>query len=100
MDKYTVKLYPSAYRDLDSIYSYIANNLSEPATAENVITSIENSILSLEQIPERGAIRKTGIYANQNYRQLLVKNYIIIYKVIKDSTEVHIVTVRYAPSKF
>lgn len=100
MDKYTVKLYPRAYRDLDSIYSYIANRLSEPVTAENIIVSVENAILSLEQFPERGAIRKTSIYANQNYRQLIVKNYLIIYKVIKEQNEVHIVTVRYAASIF
>lgn len=100
MDKYTVKLYPGAYRDLDSIYSYIANSLSEPITADNMILAIENAILSLEQFPERGAIRKSGIYANQNYRQLLVKNYLIIYKVVKEQNEVHVITVRYAASKF
>lgn len=100
MDNYTVKLYASAYRDLDGIYSYIANNLSEPAIAEKMIDALENAILSLEQLPERGAIRKTGIYANQDYRQLIVKNYLIIYRVLKDRKEVHIVTVRYSGSNF
>ena len=100
MDNFKVKLYQKAYRDLDGIYSYIANNLSEPSIAENMISAIENAILSLEQMPERGAIRKTGIYANQNYRQLIVKKYLIIYKVLADKKEVHIVTVRYSESNF
>ena len=98
--KYTVKLYPRAYRDLDGIYSYIAINLTEPETADKMITSLEDAIYSLEQFPERGSIRRTGVYANQDYRQIFVKNYTIIYRVHKEKQEVHIVTVRYAPSQF
>ena len=98
--KYTVKLYPRAYRDLDGIYSYIAINLTEPETADKMITSLEDAIYSLEQFPERGSIRRTGVYANQDYRQIFVKNYTVIYRVHKEKQEVHIVTVRYAPSQF
>ncbi len=100
MDKYIVKLYARAYRDLDGIYSYIANNLAESTVASNMLDSLESAIYSLEQLPERGAVRRIGAYANGDYRQLFVKNYIIVYRVLKDKKEVHIVTVRYAPSSF
>lgn len=100
MDKYTVKLYARAYRDLDGIYEYIANNLSEPTVASNMIDTLEEAIYSLEYLPERGAIRRIGAYANGDYRQLFVKRYIIVYRVLKEKKEVHIVTVRYAPSQF
>ncbi len=100
MDKYIVKLYARAYRDLDGIYSYIANNLLEPITAGNMIDALEEAIYSLETFPERGAVRRVGVYANGDYRQLFVKNYVIVYRVHKDKKEVHIVTVRYAPSNF
>lgn len=98
--KYTVKLYPRAYRDLDEIYSYIAINLTEPETADKMIAALEEAIFSLEQFPERGIIRHTGVYANQDYRQIFVKNYTIIYRVHKEKQEVRIVTVRYAPRQF
>ena len=98
--KYSVKLYPRAYRDLDSIYSYIADNLMEQDTAYHMITALENAVFSLEQFPERGSIRRTGAFADQGYRQLFVKNYTIIYRVHKEKHEVHIVTVRYSPSQF
>lgn len=98
--RYAVKLYPRAYRDLDGIYSYIALNLTEPETADKMIAALEEAIYSLEQFPERGSIRRTGVYANQDYRQIFVKNYTVIYRVHKDKQEVHIVTVRYAPSQF
>ena len=100
LDKYAVKLYSRADRDLDNIYSYIAHNLLAPGTAANMANALEEAIYSLEELPERGAIRQTGIYANQGYRQLFVKNYVIIYKVLKNQRQVHIVTVRYAPSQF
>jgi addiction module RelE/StbE family toxin len=99
-NKYDIKLYARAYRDLDGIYTYIAENLLEPDTALNMVDELEKAIFSLEQKPERGAIRRVGTYANGNYRQLFVKNYCIIYRVLKGKKEVHIVTVRYAPSNF
>ncbi len=100
MDKYVVKLYARAYRDLGRIYSYIAETLLESDTALNMVDELEKAIFSLEQLPERGAIRRTGAYANGDYRQLFVKNYVIIYRVLKRKKEVHIVTVRYTPSNF
>ena len=100
MDKYTVKLYARAFRDLDGIYNYISHNLSEPTTADSIINALEEAIYSLEYFPERNAVRRIGAYANGSYRQLFVKNYIIIYRVLKEKNEVHIVTVRYAPSQF
>ena len=98
--KYTVRLYPRAYRDLDEIYSYIAFNLSEPGTAEKMVDALEKAIFGLEQFPERGSIRRVGAYADRDYRQIFVKNYTIVYRVHKEEQEVHIVTVRYAPSNF
>ncbi len=100
MDKYVVKLYARAYRDLDEIYAYIAENLLEPGTAQHMLEEMEKAILSLEQMPERGAIRRVGVYANGAYRQLFVKNYVLIYRVLRDRKEVYIVTVRYTPSNF
>ena len=100
MDKYAVKIYAGAYRDLDNIYTYIAEKLSEPATALRLIDELETAIFSLEQLPERGAVRRVGAYANSGYRQLFVKRFVIIYRVLKPQKEVHIVTVRYAPSLF
>lgn len=99
MDKYDVKLYTRAYRDLDGIYTYIAENLLEPGTALNRVDELEAAIFSLEQLPERGATRRIGAYANGDYRQLFVKNY-CIYRMLEEKKEVHIVTVRYTPSNF
>ena len=98
MDKYAVKIYARAYRDLEGIYSYITKQLLEQKTAEQMLIELEKEIVGLEHFPERGSIRSVGAYANKGYRQLFVKNYVIIYRVVKEANEVHVVTVRYAPS--
>jgi plasmid stabilization system protein ParE len=56
LNKYDVKLYARAYQDLDSIYTYIAENLLELGTALNMVDELEKAIFSLEQLPERGTI--------------------------------------------
>jgi len=65
-----------------------------------MVDTLEEAIYSLTQMPQRGSIRRVGAYANKGYRQLFVKNYIIIYTVKQEEKEVHIVTIRYAASNF
>ena len=100
MDDYRVKLSPEAVRDLDHIYAYLAEHLLEPGTAEHMVGRLEKGILSLARMPERNPIRRLDIYANQGYRQLFVQKYVIMYRVLRQKKEVHIITIRYAPSCF
>lgn len=100
MDKYTVKLLPRALRDLDGIYAYIAKTLLTPDTAAELLDAIEEAIFSLEQFPCRGAERKIDAYANSGYRQLVIQNYTLVYRIDEANQQVVIVTARYSPSQF
>lgn len=100
MNKFTVKLLPKAYRDLDQIYRYISENLMENKSALNIIKTIEDSILNLDEFPYRGAVRKVGTYANKGYRQLFIKNFTIVYRIDETNKYVIIITIKYAHSKF
>lgn len=75
MGEYAVKISPRAMRDLEGIYN-------------------------LEAMPQRGAERKVGAFANKGYRQLFVKNYTVVYKVNEEKKMVIIHTVRYTPSHY
>ena len=79
MEQYEVLLSPKALRNLDAIYAYVAHELLAEGTAEALIDALEAGIFSLEQMPYRCPERTVGAYANRGYRQLLVKNYTIIY---------------------
>lgn len=100
MDNYTVKVSPRARCDLEQIYAYISGHLMEPNVAKNMIDLLVNGIYSLEHMPERNPVRRIGSHANRGYRQLFVKNYVIIYLVRKTQKEVYVMTVRYASSQF
>ncbi len=100
MDKYEVRLMNQALQDLDEIYSYIARNLQEPGIAAELLDALESEILSLEYLPYRCSERRIGSFANSGYRQLIVKNYIVVYRIDETHKQVLIVTVRYARSSF
>lgn len=71
-----------------------------PNTAFNFIELLEEEILSLENMPYRCSERKIGRYANKGYRELFVKNYIIIYRISEINKYVTIVTVKYMATSF
>lgn len=95
-----MKLLPRAYRDLDSIYVYLAETLLEPVIAVKLVDSLEEAIFSLESMPRRNALRKTGAHANKGYRQLFVGNFTILYRIEEVKKRILIVTIRYSKSKF
>ncbi len=100
MAKYSVKLMQRAYSDLDDIYNHIADDFKEIDTAEKMADTLEDAILSLAEMPYRGSIRRTGAFANRGYRQLLVKNFTLVYRIDEAGKVVIVVTVRYTPSSF
>ncbi len=65
LDKYSVKLLTAAYRNLNEIYEYIADELDAEPEAIDLIAKLEEAILSLEVMPQRGAKRCVGAYANK-----------------------------------
>lgn len=100
MDEYHVRLTTRALQDLDDIYAYIAQTLLEPQTARALIDDLETQILSLSHLPFRCPRRTVGAYAAKGYRQLLVKNYTVIYRIDDSQKQVIVLTVRYARSAF
>ncbi len=95
MDKYEVMLYPKAYRDIDDIYAYIAFEKLSPENAKGQTDRIWTAIKSLERFPEAHQERLNGKYAGNGYKQLIIDNYIAIYKIDKNARRVYVVTVQY-----
>ncbi len=100
MEQYNIKFLTRALRDLEGIYAYIAGHFQEPGTAEAMLDELEQGVFSLEQMPNRCPERKWGAYAGKGYRQLLVKNYTVVYRVEESTRDVVIVAVRYSRSQF
>ena len=91
--KYQVVLTHKAKIDLKNIYKYISENLKEKNTADNLMNLIEEKILILEDIPEGFAIIEYYKKKKYEYRRLLVKNYIVIYRIDKKNKIVYVVKI-------
>lgn len=88
-------LYPKAFRDIDDIYAYIAFEKLSPENAKGQTDRISDTIRTLEQMPEAHQDRLVGRYAGKGYKQLIIDNYLVIYKMDNISKKVFVVTVQY-----
>lgn len=95
LDKYKVKLYKRAYEELDSIYHYIAYDKLSPENAKGQIDRIKTAILGLDILPQSHQDRLVGRYAGKGYKQLLIDNYIAIFKIDESKKIVWVVTIQY-----
>ena len=95
MVKYHIKLYPRAYRDMEEIYRYIAIEKQVPENAKVQTDRIWKVIKNLEIFPDSHQDRLEGKYAGKGYKQLLVDNYMAIYKIDETEKTVYVITVQY-----
>jgi toxin ParE1/3/4 len=95
MDKYKVQLYPRAFRDIEDIYSYIALEKLALENAKGQTDRIWAAIKSLDTFPASHQDRLEGRYAGKGYKQLIIDNYLAIFKVDEDKKIVYVVTVQY-----
>lgn len=95
MDKYKVKVSPRAIRELNNIYEYIANEKLAFENAKGQVDRIKKAILNLDTFPQSHQERNEGRYAGKGYRQLLVDNYIAIFRIDETCKTVYVVTIQY-----
>jgi addiction module RelE/StbE family toxin len=95
MDKYEVMLFPRAFRDLEEIYSYISLEKLEPCIARDHTDRIWDAIESLESFPHSHQDRLVGRYAGKGYKQLIIDNYIAVYRIDEEQKRVYVVTIQY-----
>lgn len=100
MDKYKVKLNKHAFKDIDSIFEYIALEKLAPENAKGQTDRIWKSLKTLESFPYSHQLRTDGRYAGKNYRQLIIDNYIAIFRIEENSKTVYIVTIQYQGRNF
>lgn len=95
MDKYRIRLNERAFRDLEAIFSYIANDLQAPQTAKKQTERIRMAMKKLDTFPQSHQERDVGRYAGKGYRQLVIDNYIAIFRIDEEHRTVHIITIQY-----
>ncbi len=76
---YEVRITKSAQNDIEEIWQYIA--LDNIKIATEFINKIERATFSLEGFPERNPLISEYEILKIDYRQLVYKNYRIIYRI-------------------
>ena len=88
-------LYPKAFRDIDDICAYSAYEKMAPENAKGQTDRIWEAIKTLEILPASHQERNVGKYAGKEYKQLVVDNYIVIFRISENDKKVYVVTVQY-----
>lgn len=94
VDRYKIVLTDSALADLEEIYQYITERLMEKNIANKVINRIEKEILLLESNPYR-CIEVVVKPHKRKFRKLLIRKYVVLYRINEYNKEVIIESVIY-----
>lgn len=83
----SLKIYPIAEEDLESIVDYISKD--SISGADKVLSKIENSINNLLEFPLMG--KPFGEIKNpyKGYRYIIADDYLIFYKIQNDSINIY-----------
>lgn len=95
MTKYEVLVSEQAQKDLKEIVNYLSSSLLEPNIAKNILSEIDKSILSLEEMPHRHCLVSDNLLKKVGIRKLVVKNYIVFFKIYETKKTVGIVRIMY-----
>ena len=93
MIKYKVVYAQKAFEDLDNIYNYVLINSLEPSIAGNLVKEIKQAITSLDILPLRHELIESSRKDLKDMRKLLVKNYVVLYRVNETTREVYVVRI-------
>ena len=76
---YEVRLTIEAENDLRGIFEYIAFELQSPQNAAGQLDRLEQSIMVLDQMPERFRVYEKEPWHSRNLRIMPVDNYLVFY---------------------
>lgn len=100
MAKYKIKFSKDARNDYFNIIRYIKYKLFEPDIANNYAKMIKEEINKLEYTPQSFAIIPNDTIKYNNIRKLIIKNYIVFYRVNESYKMVNIERILYGASNW
>lgn len=86
--KYKLRYLTLAYLDLQDIVDYVCNEISAPDAANDLVDKFDEAISRLEMFPFSGPICNNINGLKDEYRFLVVENYMVFYVVFDDIVEI------------
>ena len=91
MERYKVGVTDEAKADIRAAARYVAVELRQPDTAENLLDSFDEEITSLEMMPERYGYVHDEYLASLGIRMTMMKNYLMFYLIDRTAHTVTII---------
>lgn len=92
---FEIEISEQADSDLRGIFEYIAFELQSPENASGQLDRLEESIMSLDQMPERFREYENEPWHSRGLRLMPVDNYCVMYIPNKEDVVVTIIRVMY-----
>ena len=93
---YRLEYLPIAMQDLTEIARYISHELCNPSAAEKLSNKMIKAADSLIDFPYSNSVHVTAKPLKQEYRKLIVRNYIMFYWIEEKEKLITIARVIYA----
>lgn len=87
---YSVRVTEHAHDDLDQIFSYIVEELSNPPAALAFLTAVERVYEKLAETPNMYGLCQKPLLSRRGYRKAPIGGYLMIYKVDEDANLVYV----------
>lgn len=92
---FEIEISDQAETDLRGIYEYIAFELQSPENAGRQLTRLEESIMGLDQMPERFREYENEPWHSRGLRIMPIDNYCVLYIPDDEKAVVTIIRVMY-----
>ena len=86
--KYKIQFMSLAIQDIAEITDYIAEVLSAPQAAYDLLAKIDEAVKPLEQFPFIFPVYKDAAFTKLGYRIRPVGNYLLFYVVVGNAVEI------------
>ena len=97
-NKYVLKIFLKAQRDIESIYLYISKVLFNEKAASEFSNELEAALKTVCDFPESFPLINNEFVDDPTVRKLLVKKYIVFYRL--NNNEIQVIRVLHGMSNY
>lgn len=83
---FEIRYLPTAVRDLEEIFDYIARD--KPGAAVSLLEQFDRTISQLTEQPKLGVVPKDDRLKRLGYRMLIIESYLVFYVIKSESVQV------------
>ncbi len=92
---YKLVVSKEAAEDIEDIVYYIVSELSNPSAAADFLDDVEKSYHNIVEKPAMYSLCNDYRLRNGGYRKIVIKNYLILYRINEEKKTVIIIRVVY-----